>query len=47
MGEIKSNERNAEAASATSLPLRSRKKRTVEVRKATIINVASDPAACT
>jgi len=47
MGEITSTDRKAATASAASLPLRSRKKRTVEVRKETITSVASEPIACT
>jgi len=45
MGEITSSDRKAAATRITSLPLSSRKKSTVEVRKATITSVASDPMA--
>jgi hypothetical protein len=47
MGEITSRERNAATERAASLPLRSRKNSTVEVRKATMTRVANDPDAWT
>jgi hypothetical protein len=45
MGEITRRERKAAIERSSSLAPRSRKKSTVEVRKATITSVASDPAA--
>ena len=45
MGEIRSSDRKAATASAASLPLRSRKKSTVEVRNATITSAATEPIA--
>jgi hypothetical protein len=47
MGEITSSDMKAATERAASLPLRSRKKSTVEVRKATITSVASEPDAWT
>lgn len=47
MGEITSSDRKAAAIRITSLPLSSRKKSTVEVKKATITRVASEPIAWT
>jgi len=47
MGEITRRERKAAIASASSLPLRSRKKSTVELSSPTMTSVASEPAACT
>jgi hypothetical protein len=45
MGEMTSKDRKAAAVRSSSLAPRSRKKRTVAVRNATITSVASDPAA--
>ena len=47
MGEITSSDRKAAIASSISLPLRNRKKSTVEVSSPTMTSVASEPAACT
>jgi hypothetical protein len=46
IGEIASSERKAAAQRAASPCSRSRKKSTVEVRKAVITSVAREPTAC-